>query len=175
MKDVSQIHYIKGFMPAEVADKLSKYSVENDADFNEFGNNEKEFTVNVFKNIDQDTQDARALATEWGMKVYEFVTNSYSGEFKPFEPQMTHIARFEPGWGMHEHFDASKPNDIATLIYLNNDYDGGEIYFPEYDISYKPEPGDLLTFPDNPDYVHGVKAVAGGIRYTTPRWFTRIV
>jgi hypothetical protein len=76
---------------------------------------------------------------------------------------------------MHEHFDASKPNDIATLIYINNNYSGGDIYFPEYNISHKPEPGDLLTFPDNPDYVHGVRAISDGIRYTTPRWFTRIV
>jgi predicted 2-oxoglutarate/Fe(II)-dependent dioxygenase YbiX len=76
---------------------------------------------------------------------------------------------------MHEHFDISKPNDIATLIYLNNDYSGGEIYFPEYDISHKPEPGDLLCFPDNPDYVHGVSSISNGVRYTIPRWFTRIV
>lgn len=175
MTKESQIHYIKGFMPADVAKKLHDYSVRHDSDFLEFGNNEKEFTVNTFKSVDQDTNDCRALATEWGMKVYQFVTHAYDGEFKPFEPQMTHIARFEPGWGMHEHFDASKPNDIATLIYINNDYLGGEIYFPEYDISYKPEPGDLLTFPDNPDYVHGVKSISEGIRYTTPRWFTRIV
>lgn len=175
MSKESQIHYIKGFMPKDVAQKLHEYSVDYDQEFNEFGNGEKEFTVNTFKNSDERTQEIRQLATEWGMKVYQFVTHCYDGDFQGFKPEMTHIARFEPGWGMHEHFDASKPNDIATLIYINNDYDGGEIYFPEYDISYKPEPGDLLTFPDNPDYIHGVKAISSGIRYTTPRWFTRIV
>jgi hypothetical protein len=76
---------------------------------------------------------------------------------------------------MHEHFDSNRPNDIATLVYLNDDYTGGDIYFPKYDISYKPKPGDLLCFPDNPDYVHGVKTIESGTRYTTPRWFTRIV
>lgn len=110
-----------------------------------------------------------------GIKVYDFVTSSYPEKFEPFNPKVSQIARFGDGWGMHEHYDISKPNDIATLIYLNNDYDGGEIYFPEYDISYKPEPGDLITFPDNAEYIHGVKTVSNGDRYTLPRWFTRIV
>lgn len=175
MSKESQIHYIKGFVPKDVVEKLLEYAKNNDSAFTEFGNQEKEFTVNTFRDMNKETNDCRALATEWGLKVYEFVTEVYSGEFKPFDPMMTHIARFEPGWGMHEHFDAGKPNDIATLVYLNNDYVGGDIYFPEYGISHKPEPGDLLCFPDNPDYVHGVKAISDGIRYTTPRWFTRIV
>lgn len=175
MNKTDQIKYIKGFVPKNVVDKIHAYSVKHDSEFTEYGNNEKEFTVNVFKDMTQETNDIRALVTEWGMKVYEFVLENYGDSFKPFDPMMSHIARFEPGWGMHEHFDASKPNDIATLIYINNDYSGGDIYFPEYGISHKPEPGDLLTFPDNPDYVHGVKSISEGIRYTTPRWFTRIV
>ena len=175
MKDETKIHYVKGFMPLEVANKIHKYSVSRDDKFDEYGNNEKEFKVNVFKEMDAETEEIRLLVTEWGLKVYDFVTKQYPEQFKPFEPQMSHIARFEPGWGMHEHFDASRPNDIATLIYINNDYVGGDIYFPEYEISHKPEPGDLLVFPDNPDYIHGVKAISEGIRYTTPRWFTRIV
>lgn len=175
MSKTDQIKYVKGFMPQDVVKKIHSYAKKNDSDFIEYGNNEKEFTVNTFRGLDQETNDIRALVTEWGLKVYNFVLNEYGDNFAEFNTQMSHIARFEPGWGMHEHFDAGKPNDIATLIYINSDYDGGDIYFPEYDISYKPEPGDLLTFPDNPDYVHGVKSISGGIRYTTPRWFTRIV
>lgn len=158
-----------------MTDKLYSYAVNNDLDFKEFGNGEKEFTVNTFKNLDQDTVECRALAELIGRKAYDFVSGAYKEELLPFDHKRTHIARFESGWGMHEHFDSSRPNDIATLIYLNNNYSGGEIYFPEYDISYKPEPGDFLCFPDNPEYVHGVRPISNGIRYTTPRWFTRIV
>lgn len=175
MSNVDQIKYIKGFMPSDVAKQIHDYSVKYDVEFTEYGNNEKEFTVNVFKRNDEETQHIKSLVTEWGQKVYDFVLETYGGSFKPYEPNMSHIARFEPGWGMHEHFDAGKPNDIATLIYINNNYSGGDIYFPHYGISHKPEPGDLLTFPDNPDFVHGVRSISEGIRYTTPRWFTRIV
>jgi 2OG-Fe(II) oxygenase superfamily len=175
MNKTDDIKYIKGFMPKDIVDTIFEYAKKYDLEFDEFGNHEKEFTVNVFKRSDEETMHVKNLVTEWGLKVYEFVLDTYGGDFKSYDPNMSHIARFEPGWGMHEHFDASKPNDIATLIYINNNYSGGDIYFPEYGISHKPEPGDLLTFPDNPDYVHGVRAISDGIRYTTPRWFTRIV
>jgi hypothetical protein len=75
----------------------------------------------------------------------------------------------------HVDTDAQKHQHIVCMYYINDDYDGGEIYFPEYGISIKPEPGDLLTFPDNPNFVHGVRPIISGVRYTTPRWFTRIV
>lgn len=171
----SQIHYIPGFMSKEDAVVIWEYAKLNDSKSTEFGNHEKEFTVNIFNDGSENTQKIRQLVTEYGKKVYDLALETYGGEFKPFEPATSHIARFEPGKGMHEHFDASRPNDIATLIYINDDYDGGEIYFPEYDISHKPKMGDLLMFPDNPRYIHGVKPVLNGIRYTTPRWFTRIV
>ena len=179
MKDIeylkSQINYVEGFMPEEDAYKIEMFARLKDSDFTEFGNNEKEFTVNTLNDNLPETKIMRDMITEYGQKVYNFVLDTYGGEFQPFKPEATHIARFGNGWGMHEHFDASKPNDIATLIYINSDYEGGEIYFPEYGISYKPKPGDLLTFPDNPDFIHGVKPITNGVRYTTPRWFTRIV
>lgn len=38
---------------------------------------------------------------------------------------------------------------ISNLLYLNNNYDGGELYFPEHEIRIKPEPGMLVSFPGN--------------------------
>ena len=117
------------------------------------------------------------------IKLPEAVTNSevekyaeyYKNAFVVSFNEKTHIAKFVEGRGMHEHFDASRPKDIATLVYLNDEYQGGDIYFPKYEMSFKPEPGDLLCFPDNPDFVHGVKPIIKGTRFTLPRWFTRIV
>jgi len=43
------------------------------------------------------------------------------------------------GWSGH----------ISNLLYLNDDYDGGELYFPYHDIKIKPEPGMLVSFPGN--------------------------
>lgn len=173
MKDL--IHHKRGFVDSEIASLVARYAKDHDHIFTDFGNNEKEFTVHTHGDIRGYSSEIVDIINEYARRVYSFVVDSYPGPFKEFDENTTHIARFSSGKGMHEHFDSSRPNDIATLVYLNNDYEGGEIYFPEYDIFIKPEPGDLLTFPDNPNFVHGVKPVVSGVRYTTPRWFTRIV
>ena len=165
------IKFIKGFVPYTDIRLIASYAKQNDDLFIDFGNNEKEFKFhsNFINN------DIKNLLQKYQKNVYEFVINNYFGPFEPYDESKIHLARFEEGYGMHEHFDSTKPNDIATLIYLNEDYDGGQIYFPELNIYIKPQEGDLICFPDTPDFVHGVKPIKDGIRYTAPRWFTRIV
>lgn len=51
----------------------------------------------------------------------------------------------------------------GTVIYLNNDYVGGELYYPEYDHYYKPKRKDLVMHAG--DIVHGVTEVTSGTRY----------
>lgn len=37
--------------------------------------------------------------------------------------------------------------DIGSVIYLNDDYEGGEIYFPDHNIDLRPKPGTAIAFP----------------------------
>jgi hypothetical protein len=59
---------------------------------------------------------------------------------------------------------------LAVLGYLNDDYDGGELYFPQYDFYIKPKPGSLVMFPGGLNCVHGVAKIKSGIRYTVSQW-----
>lgn len=59
---------------------------------------------------------------------------------------------------------------MSILIYLNDDYGRGELYFPQHDYWIKPKKGDLVTFPGSLYYVHGVTAIESGIRYTASQW-----
>jgi|688.fasta_scaffold36939_4 hypothetical protein len=54
----------------------------------------------------------------------------------------------------------------SALIYLNDDYEGGELCFPLHGIEIKPKPGTLIMFPGNCMYLHEVKEVVSGHRYT---------
>ena len=176
MEDLkSQIKYIKGYMDPQEAGLVAEYAKKHSDLFSNYGNNEQEFTVHTYHEIQGLDSDLLDMIQETALMVYSFVLNNYNSKFDHFINEKTHIAKFVEGKGMHEHFDVSRPNDIATLVYLNNDYDGGDIYFPKYEMSFKPEPGDLLCFPDNPSFVHGVKPIIKGTRFTLPRWFTRIV
>jgi hypothetical protein len=167
----NNIRIVKSFMGEKDSQVLHEYLQMIDDQFKDFGNTEKEFKFYA------DIQDSEIseLINFYGKRVLEFVRNHYEGPFDEYDQSKTHIARFEEGHGMHEHFDSTKPNDIATLIYINSNYEGGELFFTDHDVLIKPEPGDLVCFPDTPEFVHGVKPIVGGIRYTIPRWFTRIV
>lgn len=165
------VKFVKSFIPYTDARKIAEYARSQDSTFTNFGNTEQEFTFHAeFTN-----KEIKNLLDMYQRKVYDFVNENYAGPFENYDETKMHIARFTVGHGMHEHFDSTKPNDITTLIYLNEDYEGGDIYFPELNISIKPQEGDLLCFPDTPDFVHGVKPIKEGTRYTAPRWFTRIV
>lgn len=78
---------------------------------------------------------------------------------------------------LHEGNDAGKPNDfpwydIGSLFYLNDDYEGGELYFPKQGLEFKPTPGSAFFFPGDMNYIHGVKEIKSGIRYTCPLFWT---
>lgn len=45
---------------------------------------------------------------------------------------------------------------VSNLLYINDDYLGGELYFPYHKIKIKPEPGMLISFPGNWFNRHGI-------------------
>lgn len=55
--------------------------------------------------------------------------------------------------------------DISILVYLNSDFEGGELVFPEFDLTIKPEAGDMLMFPCGHQYSHYVTPVTSGTRW----------
>lgn len=61
--------------------------------------------------------------------------------------------------------------DYGSILYLNDDYDGGELYFPKYNIHIKPKPGTLVFFPSTNMYAHGVTEVTDGVRFTSPHFW----
>jgi hypothetical protein len=95
------------------------------------------------------------------------------------------IVRWLPGQFQNPHADkelhdgdnAGKPNDfpyydLASLFYLNDDYAGGELFFPKQNISFKPKAGAAYFFPGDLNYIHGVSKIESGIRYTCPFFWT---
>jgi predicted 2-oxoglutarate/Fe(II)-dependent dioxygenase YbiX len=54
-------------------------------------------------------------------------------------------------------------------MYLNDpsEYDGGIIYFPNQDFSYKPKQYSAVFFPSSgSEYIHGITTITRGERFT---------
>jgi hypothetical protein len=57
---------------------------------------------------------------------------------------------------------------FSSVIYLNDDYDGGYIKFKDIALTYKPKKYSAIFFPSS--YHHAVTRIMSGIRMTLPNW-----
>ena len=78
------------------------------------------------------------------------------------------INKYFPGESMGLHVDSyenSNEKRFTILIYLNDDYEGGEIEFPNQNIKFKPKAGSALIFPTQEPYAHKSYDVLDGFKY----------
>jgi len=100
---------------------------------------------------------------------------------KKLYPNYTDLVHWQEGTNMDLHGDSHYLDgseglfpfrEVSGVLYLNDNYEGGETFFPNQNVNIKPETGKLILFPSNLDYPHGVKTVHGADRFTMPIWFT---
>jgi len=96
---------------------------------------------------------------------------------KIFDPELYDInsparaQRQYPGTDLRVHHDSEGNETMAMsiVIYINDDYNGGNLRFVDHDYEIKPRAGSLLVFPSTSDYEHGVLPVEEGpTRYAIP-------
>lgn len=54
---------------------------------------------------------------------------------------------------------------VSVVAYINDDYEGGEIYFPRFNLTIKPEAGDVIVFPSTYVYEHASQDMISGKKY----------
>jgi hypothetical protein len=62
-------------------------------------------------------------------------------------------------------------DDWSGLLYLNNQYEGGLLEFPEENFSIKPKTGTFIFFQGNHDLPHRVSEVTDGLRNVIVSFF----
>lgn len=95
---------------------------------------------------------------------------------RPVKPvNICHAQKWNVGGNASPHADNSdkdgKPNPFETnkfvsLLYLNDDYKGGELYFPELGIEFQPSALSWIAFNGGIENLHGVKPITEGTRST---------
>lgn len=108
------------------------------------------------------------------------IVEQHSG-FDTLYSDLLQIVRWPSGYELHPHADGENPNDsfhpfdwrlFGSVVYINDDYTGGEIHYPVRGITIKPKPGMLAVHPGTLDFLHGVRPVTAGVRYTIASFFT---
>lgn len=64
----------------------------------------------------------------------------------------------------HRHF--------SSIVYLNKDFSGGELFFPNQQLTITPKPGLLAIFPSTHEYMHGITEIFDGVRFTLLNFWT---
>jgi Rps23 Pro-64 3,4-dihydroxylase Tpa1-like proline 4-hydroxylase len=128
----------------------------------------EDFKDTLFYNIYEEISGAINFSSEH----YGYVNNIQIGKVSPIS-----ISKYQTGSFMGPHVD-SYENDPTTTIsvvcYLNDNYEGGELYFKEQGIEVKPKAGDIVVFPSHEPYYHESKPVISGTKYMSPGfWFNR--
>lgn len=84
------------------------------------------------------------------------------------------LFKYSKGYSLPLHMDTkySKWITYASVIYFNDDYEGGELSFPKLNTSIKPKAGELIIFSQTEDnYYHEIKRIKTGIRYSSATWW----
>ncbi len=69
-------------------------------------------------------------------------------------------------FGLHIDHGPSTVRTVSAILYLNDDYEGGELHFPRIDgLNIKPETGDIIVFPSTYTYQHESIPLLQGTKY----------
>lgn len=174
-KDSSRI--IKGLIqnsiyhqwkPAEVLYKQNGYEVNSDVrKCFTYYMNEKESYCHP--------QDPIRRAKESLQLCFDYIIESYRKKYNivKLRSENTVLLRYEEGDSFINHID-DHPNFnrvVSISMFLNEDFEGGELEFKEFNLKIKPESGKIIVFSSSFPYSHAVLPVETGIRYSVVKWY----
>ena len=107
-----------------------------------------------------DVYEAQKVAVEDYCQMYNIMKLKYWEAFN--------FIKYGPGQHFKEHHDHgfSYNCTLSLVAYVNDDYEGGDLFFRLQDLKVKPEAGDLFIFPSNFMYPHQAMPVESGTKYS---------
>ena len=130
--------------------KFKKTDIEND----------KSQTSLNLQSLWQDLYDVKLPAVEDYCRTHNINNLKYWEAFN--------FIKYGPGQHFMEHHDHgfSYNCTVSLVSYVNDDYEGGELFFRLQNLKVKPEAGDLFVFPSNFMYPHQAMPVTSGVKYS---------
>ena len=111
-------------------------------------------------------------------KIFNLINESISKYVKEYQnkyflPELTYFIiealRYKENEHYVKHYDNGSKHvaqrNTSCVIYLNDDYVGGEIEFVNFNIKVKPVKNSMVLFPSNYPYLHTAHKVTSGTKY----------
>jgi prolyl 4-hydroxylase len=141
----------------------------------EFWNNR---TINYTNMIVFDKKAANVMIDVL-VRCQQSIKESYGLE--KIYPDLLQVIRWFPGMQQAPHADDMSNTDITghahrafgSVLYLNDDYEGGHTYYPNFNFDITPKAGTLAFHPADVAHLHGVTEVKNSIRYTVASFWTK--
>ena len=74
-------------------------------------------------------------------------------------------------WSEQDHqWIRSIERDYSILLYLNDGFEGGALYFPNFNFRLAPKRGMLVAFPSDHRYLHAAEPLMSGVRFAVVSW-----
>jgi hypothetical protein len=84
------------------------------------------------------------------------------------------VIRYQNKAEYHFHHDHAEQNQraLSMVCFLNDDFVGGELEFPYFDLKITPVAGTIVLFPSNFPYGHIAHPVEEGTKYSLVTWYS---
>jgi hypothetical protein len=125
----------------------------------------------ILYNYDENLKDLYKKIDDWIYPAYEDFQKEYFIEETTSDMYL--ILKYENLGKFDSHVDdgGKFPRTISLSAYINDDYEGGEIEFTNFNIKHKPKTGDIILFCSAFPYMHSVTPVTSGTRYAIVNWY----
>ena len=84
------------------------------------------------------------------------------------------LLKYDKGHFFNSHIDDGYgfPRTVSVVIFASDDYTGGELIFDKFNLTFKPNFGEILIFPSSYPFAHTVRPVTDGTKYSFVNWYT---
>lgn len=166
--DKSMVEYIPGFVTPDVVEPINQYLNLFDVNMSKDVFYIDKIEAEHAEHREVLDKDIIGLVRVLEKKIYNYLITEYfpnrgfSVKSKEWSRALE-LIRWQKGSTLGAHADGSSDApqwpiiNMGCLIYLNDEYNGGEIKFNDYDLVYQPKIGDLVIFPNH--YIHEVLEV----------------
>lgn len=116
-----------------------------------------------------------SIFSKYSKGFYELVSGQESSEYLPPMFSKHYIARYNSGTEVGAQFDPTKPEGTyKSIIFWNNDFDGGILEFPGISDSFIPKPGDLVLFIENQENRCAITKILSGSLFLSEAWMGKV-